>query len=115
MAVLCFQFSVVPAAKFLGLSGFTLLLANILWACLSPALDDRPPTVLLGTVTLQLRLGGAYYLCLVTSLLAMILAIGLLLMEAHRPIETAVFFGLDPFVTYEECYCGKQLTTTRSS
>ena len=67
MALLCLQFSVTPGAYFLALSGSMLLLANTVWALLSPALKSRPPVVLLGSASLKLGLGSAFYLCLFTG------------------------------------------------
>lgn len=114
MAVLSFRFSVAPAAKFLSLSGAMLVLANIVWAGLTPALKARPPVVLLGSVPgsteaaeLKLRLGAGFYICLITGLLALFLSIGLLIVDSLYPVETALFFNLDPLLSFEECYVSK--------
>lgn len=107
MAILCLQFSVTPGAYFMALSGSMLLLANMVWALLSPALKSRPPVVLLGSAALQLQLGWTFYLCLFTGLLAVVLAIALLLVEGRDPTKAATFFGLDPRSVYDEYYCSK--------
>lgn len=108
MAVISANFSIAPAANFLALCGALLLLANIVWASLSPALATRPPVVLLGSAVLQLHLGPTFYHCLVTGLLAVLLAAFLIFFNACYPIQAAEFLGLDPSIIYEECYVSKR-------
>ncbi|BFZ17895.1 hypothetical protein BsWGS_20934 [Bradybaena similaris] len=80
-------------AYFLALTGLSMITSNIIWITLRNPLDLKIPFT--SKDALVLSYGAAFWICLITGIMCVVLGIVVFLMDKLFPAQAAVFFGVD--------------------
>ncbi|XP_012946050.1 dual oxidase maturation factor 1 [Aplysia californica] len=80
-------------AYFLALTGASMVTANIIWATLRNVNELKIPFT--ADEVLEFSYGGSFWVCLITGILCIILAVVIFLLDKLAPSAVAAFFGVD--------------------
>lgn len=79
-------------AYFLFMTGTSMVVANIIWATLRNA---NPLEIPFEDGVMKFSFGGSYYVCLITGVVCMILAVVIRILDLRFPTQLVTFFGVD--------------------